>query len=52
MSNQELGECAEPVPTCGEDFCDSCGNCLSCFGDETCYHDRDGKHTWIKRDAH
>jgi hypothetical protein len=30
---------AEPI--CGEDFCDKCGDCLHCYGDdEWC------QHTW------
>jgi hypothetical protein len=28
---------------CGEDFCDECGDCLVCHGDEPCYDD--GPHT-------
>jgi hypothetical protein len=29
---------------CGEDFCDRCGDCLECYGDDPC---TDGKpHGW------
>ncbi len=31
-THAKLGE-IEMAPRCGEDFCDSCGDCLSCFGD-------------------
>lgn len=24
-------------PRCGHDFCNLCGECLYCFGDEPCY---------------
>ena len=38
----------ERVPKCGEDFCDWCGDCLHCYGDDPC---RDGssasKHLWV-----
>ncbi len=36
-------------PVCGEDFCDTCGDCLNCYGDDPCYHG-DGfkaKHVWV-----
>jgi hypothetical protein len=37
-------------PECGEDFCDCCGDCLSCYGDDGCYDGSDeaGVHRWIK----
>jgi hypothetical protein len=38
------------IPICGEDFCDSCGDCLACYGEDVCYatlHD-DQKHLWVK----
>lgn len=25
------------LPKCGEDFCESCGDCLYCHGGDTCY---------------
>ena len=34
-------------PVCAEDFCDSCGDCLHCYGDDTCYSNEDGKHFWV-----
>ena len=37
-------------PKCGEDFCDTCGDCLHCYGSETCF-DGDGPtggpHLWV-----
>lgn len=36
-------EQAEPV--CGEDFCDTCGDCLHCYGSEPCLYG--GEHRWI-----
>jgi len=34
-------------PVCGEDFCDTCGDCLNCYGDLTCLRNKDGKHFWV-----
>jgi len=25
-----------PSPICGENFCDDCGDCLHCYGEDTC----------------
>lgn len=37
------------VPVCGENFCDSCGDCLHCYGGDPCYPhgEPDGPHRWI-----
>lgn len=37
-------------PVCGEDFCDACGDCLSCYGGDDCTESRDGSgsHRWIE----
>jgi hypothetical protein len=35
-------------PECGEDFCDSCGDCLSCNGGDECLGNEDGKHLWVE----
>ena len=32
-------------PECGVDFCDRCGDCLACYGDDTCRHG--GQHRWV-----
>lgn len=29
---------ADRKPECGEDFCDTCGDCLSCYGSECTGH--------------
>jgi hypothetical protein len=34
----------EPAPECGEDFCDTCGDCLSCFPGE-CFEGK--QHVWV-----
>lgn len=36
----------EAIHVHGEDFCDSCGDCLDCYGDEPCHPDG-GAHLWI-----
>jgi hypothetical protein len=35
------------VPVCGEDFCDTCGDCLACFGEDKCLFEPDGRHIWV-----
>jgi hypothetical protein len=37
----------EDEPVCGEDFCDACGDCLSCYGYDDCYP-RGGDHFWVQ----
>jgi hypothetical protein len=32
-------------PECGQDFCDSCGDCLSCYDGDWCPR---GSHRWIE----
>ena len=34
-------------PECGEDFCDFCGDCLYCYGDDECLSSPDGRHRWV-----
>ena len=37
-------------PECGKDFCDSCGDCLRCYGGDPCYGfhgDPEAGHEWI-----
>lgn len=36
----------EATPVCGESFCDDCGNCLVCYGEDTCRERSDG-HRWV-----
>lgn len=42
-----LIEKVEASPTC-EDFCDSCGDCLSCCWEDPCRERDDGKHYWVE----
>ena len=37
----------EATPVCGEDFCDSCGDCLVCCGEDPCYGPGGGDHYWV-----
>jgi hypothetical protein len=30
-------------PICGDDFCDSCGDCIACYGNDECPN---GSHYW------
>lgn len=34
-------------PECGEDFCDQCGDCLDCYGDDECPENDWGPHRWV-----
>lgn len=36
----------DAMPICGEDFCDRCGDCLSCYGGDPCHSEHD-KHFWV-----
>ena len=42
----------EREPVCGQDFCDRCGDCLSCYGSDHCYDGDDGnsevEHFWVQ----
>jgi hypothetical protein len=42
-SRYESREMGEPI--CGKHFCDECGDCLYCHGDEPCYIG--GVHRWV-----
>jgi hypothetical protein len=35
-------------PECGEDFCDSCGDCLHCYSGDPCHRNDSGKHFWVE----
>jgi hypothetical protein len=37
----------EKGPICGEDFCDNCGKCLACEGNEPCRESPKG-HRWVR----
>lgn len=34
-------------PQCGQDFCDDCGDCLSCYLDDPCYSNDGDEHNWV-----
>jgi len=36
----------EAEPVCGQDFCDSCGECLACYDEDECAFWADG-HFWV-----
>ena len=36
------------IPVCGEDFCERCGDCLSCYCGNGCWHNNEGDHLWIQ----
>ena len=40
------------TPKCGVDFCDGCGDCLSCYGGDPCYRTDppDAAHMWVVYD--
>ncbi len=38
----------ERIAVCSEDFCDTCGDCLVCFGEDDCLANADGNHIWVK----
>lgn len=38
---------SDDEPECGKDFCDSCGDCLHCYGDDDCFVTNDRLHRWI-----
>ena len=42
----ELIEVVEDIPICGKDFCDTCGDCLYCYGETECVHE--GGHYWVE----
>ena len=32
------------VPICGEHFCELCGDCINCYGEDACQEATDGIH--------
>lgn len=38
----------DAVPVCLEAFCDTCGECLACHGEERCQMSENGKHLWLR----
>lgn len=41
----------ERTPACGEDFCDTCGDCLACCMEDPCCGSADGEHLWVRYEA-
>lgn len=43
----------EATPVCERatgargDYCDNCGDCLNCSGEDECFRDTDGEHAWV-----
>lgn len=37
----------EATPVCGEDFCDSCGDCLTCHVEDQCGAAENRQHCWV-----
>ena len=38
----------ERKPVCEVDFCDTCGDCLSCYGEDPCTGNKNGEHMWVQ----
>jgi len=36
------------IPVCNVDFCDTCGDCLACYGEDECMESESGKHFWVE----
>ena len=45
-----ISQKGDRIPECGLDFCDACGDCLACYGDDPCTGADDGVHMWVYRD--
>lgn len=40
-------EIGAPPPRCGIDFCDTCGDCLDCHGEEGGANQCESGHWWV-----
>jgi hypothetical protein len=40
-------ETVDLSPQCGQDFCDSCGDCLDCFREDGCAGVEGRQHAWV-----
>lgn len=53
FNGEELLYTVEDEPVCGRDFCDSCGDCLSCYDVDSCLQNDEGDHFWVEyKDEH
>jgi hypothetical protein len=43
--NDKLVKVEEEEPVCMVNFCDSCGDCLHCYGADSCKDG--GSHLWV-----
>ncbi len=43
-----LKEVVKATPVCMEDFCDSCGDCLVCNGEDDCGGIKNNEHYWVE----
>lgn len=46
-NNHKLIKIEEIIPKCGEDFCDTCGDCLHCYWELDCIS-KDKLHFWVE----
>jgi len=42
----EVVDVVETNPVCGKDFCDRCGDCFYCYGEDPCIED--GEYYWVE----
>ncbi len=35
------------IPNCGDDFCDTCGDCLVCYVEDACNGVDGEEHFWV-----
>ncbi len=47
-SDAKLVQSVKDVPECGRDYCDSCGDCLHCYGETECSATSNKKHFWVE----
>ncbi len=46
-TTKELIRTEDSQPSCGEDCCSGCGDCLDCYIEDPCYDNDMGSHTWV-----
>lgn len=45
---QLIKETVDEIPQCGKDTCDSCCDCLACYGSDRCHANDSGQHVWVE----